>query len=263
VALGFVFARRQLTLRDPLIDLRLFSTPGFSGSLATYGVTVFMLFGGFLFIPQYLQLVKGLSPLTSGLWSLPWAFAFVVASTITPMLTKRYQRATVIAVGLVVSVIGSAMVIAFDAGSSFLWFATSNVLVALGSAPVITLTTDIVIGSAPPERAGAAGAISETCAEFGGAVGIAIFGSIGVAAYRLALGDALPTDLAPAVVEQVRSTLGAAVEATEKLPAESRGLVLGAARDAFLDGLRACAVVSVIGLTILAPFSWFTIKRKG
>ncbi|HET9452907.1 MAG TPA: MFS transporter [Gemmatimonadaceae bacterium] len=260
--IAVVFVRRQLRLADPLIDLRLFRAPGFSASLATYGVTVFMLFGGFLFIPQYLQLVKGLSPLTAGLWSLPWAIAFVVASLVTPPLTKRYSRAGIIAVGLLVSVIGSIMVISFDAASSFLWFATSNTLVALGSAPVITLTTDIVIGSAPPERAGAAGAISETSAEFGGAVGIAIFGSIGVAAYRLALGDALPPELPATVAESVRSTLGAAVEASAQLPEGARGAVLESAREAFLRGLRTCAIVSAVGISLLAPFAWFTLRRR-
>lgn len=262
VAIAVVFVRRQLTLADPLIDLRLFRAPGFSASLATYGVTVFMLFGGFLFIPQYLQLVKGLSPLTAGLWSLPWAFAFVAASTVTPPLMKRHSRAAVITVGLVIATIGSAMVIGFEASSSFLWFATSNVLVAFGSAPVITLTTDIVIGSAPPERAGAAGAISETSAEFGGAVGIAVFGSIGVAAYRLFLADALPADLPANVAESVRSTLGAAMEASAQLPEGVRGTVVDASREAFLRGLRACAVVSVVGMAALAPFAWVTLKKR-
>lgn len=262
VVIAIVFVRRQLTLADPLIDLRLFRAPGFSASLATYGVTVFMLFGGFLFIPQYLQLVKGLSPLTAGLWSLPWAIAFVVASQVTPPLTRRYSRAAIVAVGLLVSVIGSIMVIGFDVASSFAWFATSNTLVALGSAPVITLTTDIVIGSAPPERAGAAGAISETSAEFGGAVGIAIFGSIGVAAYRLGLGDALPPELPASVAESVRSTLGAAVEASARLPEGARGQVLDSAREAFLRGLRACAIVSAAGISLLAPFAWFTLRRR-
>ena len=262
IALGIVFVRRQLTLEDPLIDLKLFRMPGFSGSLVTYGTTVFMLFGGFLFIPQYLQLVKGLSPLVAGMWSIPWAVAFVVGSSASASLTRRYSRAAIIAVGLVVAVLGSLMVIGFDASTSFLWFATSNVLVALGSAPVVTLTTDIVVGSAPPERAGAAGAVSETSAEFGGAAGIAMFGSIGVAAYRLALGDSLPPELPAAVMESVRSTLGAAVEATESLPAESRGVVLDASRSAFLRGLRASAIVSVAGMAALVPFAWYTLRRR-
>ena len=84
---------------------------------------------------------------------------------------------------------------------------------ALGLAPVFTLTTDLVVGSAPPERAGAASAISETSAEFGGALGIAIFGSIGVAIYRMMLGDALPTGVPVQAADAARATLGGAVVA--------------------------------------------------
>jgi DHA2 family multidrug resistance protein-like MFS transporter len=261
VAVGIVFVRRQLTLADPFLDLKLFRAAGFAGSLATYGVTVFLLFGGFLFIPQYLQLVKGLSPLVAGLWSIPWAVSFVIGSSLSATLTKHYSRAAIITVGLVVAAIGSAMVVMFDASSTFWWFATSNVLVAFGSSPVITLTTDIVMGSAPPERAGAAGAISETSAEFGGAVGIAVFGSIGVAAYRLALGDVLPAELPAGAAESVRSTLGAAVEVTASLEMGVRERVLAASRSAFLRGLHVSAIASVAGLAALVPFAWFTLRK--
>ena len=77
IAIGAVFVRRQLRLPDPLLDLRLFRVRGFSASLATYGLSILLLFGGFLFLPQYLQLVLGLSPFRAGLWTLPWAVAFV------------------------------------------------------------------------------------------------------------------------------------------------------------------------------------------
>ena len=72
LAVGAVFVRRQLRLPDPLIDLRLFRMPGFSASLATYGLSILFSFGGFLFLPQYLQLVLGLSPFRAALWTVPW-----------------------------------------------------------------------------------------------------------------------------------------------------------------------------------------------
>src|ERR671910_1308689 len=86
LALGVVFQRRQLKLADPFIDLRLFLTPAFTASLATYGFGIFLVFGGFLFLPQYLQLVLGLSPLEAGLWTLPWALGFVVGSNLTSVI---------------------------------------------------------------------------------------------------------------------------------------------------------------------------------
>ena len=94
------FVRRQLRLPDPLIDLRLFRMPAFSASLATYGLSILFSFGGFLFLPQYLQLVLGLSPFRGGLWTLPWALGFVVGSMLTPVLVRRIRPAFVMAGGL-------------------------------------------------------------------------------------------------------------------------------------------------------------------
>jgi MFS transporter, DHA2 family, multidrug resistance protein len=86
LAIGWAFVGRQRTLDDPFVDLGLFRSPAFSASLATYGVGILLVFGGFLFLPQFLQLVLGLSPLEAGLWTLPWALAFVVGSQLTPRL---------------------------------------------------------------------------------------------------------------------------------------------------------------------------------
>src|ERR671914_791318 len=101
LAIGRAFVRRQRTLADPFIDLQLFREPAFSASLATYGVGILLVFGGFLFLPQYLQLVLGLSPLEAGLWTLPWALAFVVGSMLTPRLVRRVRPAFLMAGGMV------------------------------------------------------------------------------------------------------------------------------------------------------------------
>jgi magnesium-transporting ATPase (P-type) len=166
--------------------------PGFSASIATYGLGILILFGGFLYLPQYLQLVKGLTPLESGLWTLPWATSFVVGSLVTPLLVKRFPAATLMFAGMIGSAVGFAMFTVVDVSTSFFWFASGSFVFALGMAPVFTLTNDLIIGSAPPERAGAASAMAETGAEFGGAIGIAVFGTIGLAIYRAAVADSLP-----------------------------------------------------------------------
>jgi DHA2 family multidrug resistance protein-like MFS transporter len=258
---GWLFVRRQLRLADPLIDLRLFQLPAFSASLATYGLTVFLMFGGFLFLPQFLQLVRGLSPFTAGVWTIPWALAFVVGSWATPPLAKRMRRATLISGGLVLAAGAYGMLAVMDADTGFAWFAVATVCLALGLAPVVTLTTDVVIGSAPPERAGAASAISETSAEFGGAVGIAVFGSIGVAVYRLLIADAMPPSLSPDIASRVSSTLGAAADAVAQLPPSVSQPLLESAQGAFVRGLQLCAVVSAVGTLALAVFAAMTLRR--
>jgi DHA2 family multidrug resistance protein-like MFS transporter len=251
-AVGVAFVRRQLRLPDPLIDLRLFRMPAFSASLATYGLSILFSFGGFLFLPQYLQLVLGLSPFRGGLWTLPWALAFVVGSLLTPVIVRRIHPAFVMAAGLTVAAIGFALFTRIDASTGFAMFAGGSTMFALGLAPVFTLTTDLVVGSAPPERAGAAAAISETSAEFGGALGIAIFGSIGVAVYRTMLGDALPPGVPVQTADAARATLGGAVVVAGQLAPPLGAELTRAAQTAFIAGLRICAAISAIGSIALA-----------
>jgi DHA2 family multidrug resistance protein-like MFS transporter len=258
---GYAFVRRQQTLADPLIDLRLFRMPGFSASVATLGVGVIILFGGFLYLPQYLQLVVGMSPLVAGLWSLPWALAFVVGSMITPPLVQRLHPATLMAAGLAFAGLGFAMFTQVGVGTSTAVVVLGSVVFALGFAPVFTLTTDLVVGSAPPERAGAASAISETSAEFGGALGIAILGSIGVAVYRGAMAGAVPDGVPLPVAEAARDTLGAAVAFAGQLPGQLSVQLVGAAREAFIQALQLTAAISAVGSVVLAVFVASVLRR--
>ena len=261
VAVGVVFVRRQGTLNDPFIDLRLFRLPAFSASLALYGLGILVVFGGFLFIPQYLQLVLGLSPLEAGLWTLPWALAFIVGSNVTPVIVRRVPPALVMAAGLVLAAAGFAVFTQVDAASGFGVIVTGSVIFSLGTSPVFTLTNDLIIGSVPPERAGAAAGISETAAEFGGAVGIAIFGSIGVAMYRGAIAGALPAGVPLTVTQAASDTLGGAIEVAGQLPGRLGPALIDAAREAFIRGLHVSAAISAIGTIGLAVLVVTLLRR--
>jgi DHA2 family multidrug resistance protein-like MFS transporter len=229
-----------------------------------YGGSILVLFGGFLFLPQYLQLVLGLSPMRGGLWTLPWAIGFVIGSLATPVLARRIRPALLMSWGLVLSSTGYFLLTQIGLGTNHLaLFGVGTTILALGASPVFTLTNDVIIGSAPPERAGAASGISETCAELGGAVGIAIFGSIGVAIYRGMLGHGLPIGLSPDVREAAMSTLGGAVAMSQQLPVPVGAELVDAARDAFLRGLVLCAAISGIGSLALAILAGWAFRRAG
>jgi MFS transporter, DHA2 family, multidrug resistance protein len=243
---GLLFARRQLTLADPMIDLRLFRSTAFNASLATNLVGIFIAVGYFLFVAQYLQLVLGLSPLEAGLWSLPSAVGFVVGSNLAPRILRRARPAPMIGVGLAMAAVGLAVLTqvggSHDADLALL--AGASLVISLGLAPVFTATTDLIVSSAPPERAGAASGISETGAELGGALGIAILGSIGIAVYRGQLADTLPADLPGQAAAAVQDTLGGAVGVAAQLPQQLGAVVLAAAREAFVQGLQLTAALS-------------------
>ena len=263
LALGAVFVRRQARLADPLIDLRLFRVPAFTASLVLYGFGILMVFGGFLFLPQFLQLVLGLSPLEAGLWTLPWALAFVVGSQVTPLLARRFPAASVMAIGLVFAAAGFAVFTQVEPTSGFAMIVLGSVFFSLGTAPVFTLTNDLIIGSAPPERAGAAAGISETAAELGGALGIAFFGSVGLAIYRDGVAAGIPAGIPSDAVAAAQDTLGGAVEVAGGLPSELSAPLLDAAHLAFVQGVHVSAWISVIGVLALAVFAKLFIGRRG
>jgi MFS transporter, DHA2 family, multidrug resistance protein len=254
LAIGRAFVWRQRRLADPFIDLGLFRTRAFSASLATYGIGILLVFGGFLFLPQYLQLVLGLSPLEAGLWTLPWALAFVVGSNVTPIIARRIRPAALMASGLAMAAAGFAVFTQVDGGSGFGEIVLGSVLFSLGTSPLFTLTNDLIIGSAPPERAGAAAGISETSAELGGALGIAVFGSIGVAIYRGVLAGAVPAGVPMAAAEAAGDTLAEALTVARELPGGVGAALIEVARGAFTQGLHFTAGISLIGAIALAVF---------
>ncbi|HYI46805.1 MAG TPA: MFS transporter, partial [Actinomycetota bacterium] len=246
LALGVAFVRRQRTLADPLLELKLFRIPKFSVSVISNAFTGFIAFGSFLYVAQYLQLVLGLSPMQAGLWTLPSSAAVIGGSLIAPAIGRRVRPGYAVAGGLTLAALG-LVILTQVGGSAALGIAvTGSIVFALGLGPTFILATDLIIGTAPPERTGAASAISETGAEFGGALGIAVLGSIGAAVYRSGVTDAIPGRVPPAAQETARDTLGGAISVAQQLPNElGRGLV-DAANAAFTQGLHLTAAIGAI-----------------
>ena len=254
VVVGIVFVRRQLHLESPIIDVRLFRIRAFTASLGAYFLGIFVVVGYFLFIGQYLQLVLGLSPIEAAVWSLPSAIGFIVGSMIAPRIIHRFRPSVIMGSGMAIAAVGTATLIGLglDAGTGIFLIVVASIVISLGLAPVITLATELIVGSAPPEQAGAATGISETCGELGGALGIAILGSIGTAVYRTEVADSLPAGIPAEVVAAARDTLGGALEIAQTLPAELAATLVAAAQTAFIDAIHVVAVVAVILAVVTA-----------
>ncbi|WP_067812936.1 MFS transporter [Actinomadura kijaniata] len=241
---GAVFVLRQRRLAEPLLDLRLFADRAFSAALLVLLLGLGLMGGLYLFITQYLQLVAGLSPIRAGLWLLPAAATLIVASSLTPALTRRVRPGHVVGGALLLSALGYALVTQVTSVGGLPLLLTGFVLIYTGIGPMMALGTDLVVGSAPPEKAGAAAAMSETGMEFGIALGVAGLGSVVTAVYRDEIGEALPGDLPAPVADTVRDTLAGAGD----LPAH----VLGSAREAFTSGLNVASGMAAVMVTALA-----------
>ena len=255
---GVAFVRRQRKLADPMIDLHLFRLPAFNAALAANTFGFFVNFGIAVFIAQYLQLVLGLSPFEAGLWTLPYAAGFIVGSLLTPLFVRRSRPAFVMAAGLVLAAAGFVLLAQVSGDDGLATVVSGSVVFALGLAPVYTLAADIMVGAAPPERAGAAAGISETSSEFGGALGIAILGAIGTAVYRGEIDASIPAGVRVEAAEGARDTLGAAISAGNGVP----GLV-EAARGAFTDALQLAATVSGAAVIAAAVLMLWLTGREG
>ncbi|MEW9805528.1 MFS transporter [Mesorhizobium sp. ZMM04-5] len=256
LAIGIVFVRRQRRLAEPLIDLNVFRSLTFSASLGINVLGFFAAFGIFLLTAQYLQLVLGLSPLAAGLWSAPSSIGFIIGSLLAPKLLGSMRPAYVMAGGYAVTAASFLLMAQAASTGSLHLLVASYVVMSFGLAPIFTLSTDLIIGTVPPERAGTAAGLAETSSEFGGALGIAILGSIVTAIYASGMAAFDSGGLSSDVVAAVRETIGGAVAEAANVGGAAGDLLLAEAREAYAAAFRSvalvCAVVSLLaGLVAL------------
>ncbi|PRY50194.1 DHA2 family multidrug resistance protein-like MFS transporter [Geodermatophilus tzadiensis] len=250
LGLLWTFVRRQRRLAEPLLDLRLFASRAFTVAVTTNLLTVFALLGLMFFLPQYLVLVLGMSPLLAGLWMLPLALATVAGSLAAPWLARRLPLRWVIGGGMALAAAGLAAATGLGVDGDRAVLVAAGLLIGAGVGAAEALTNDVVLTTAPPERAGAAAAVSETAYEFGGAMGTAVLGTLGLAVYAAHLDgvDGVPADATGAA----RETLGGATEAAAGLPADAAGALLAEAGQAFVTGMHAVLVVAALTAAYVA-----------
>ena len=137
----------------------------------------------------------------------------------------------------------------------------ASTVISIGLGPIFGLTAELIVGSAPPERAGAATGMSETGSEIGGALGLSILGTIGLAIYRSQMTSDLPPGVPDAAAHAARDTLAAALEVAATLPAELSGAVARVAQDAFVDGMQVAALISVALAIVVAVVSFLGLRQ--
>jgi DHA2 family multidrug resistance protein-like MFS transporter len=263
LVIAAAFLRRQRALSDPLVDLRLFRVLAFTVSLATLLLGIFVLHASYLYLGQYLQLVLEQSPFEAGLWTVPAAVAVIAGSTLAARLARRTDRAYVIGGGLALTAVGFLALLELDGGSGLAVLVIASVVISLGLGPVMTLTTDLVVASAPPARAGAAASLSETSGVFGGALGVALIGSAATVVYREDVAESLPPGIPSGTAESARDTLGGAAAAAERLPERLGTELMAAANDAFTHGVHVAAAASAALMVATAIVAAVLLRRIG
>ena len=252
VLIGLWFVIRQLRAERPLLDVRLFANRTVSGALAVFLLAAAALGGIYSLFTQYLQQVQGLSPLEAGFAILPAAAVLIVVSTLSPVFARRFRPGNVIAIGLLTQVIGYILFTQLDPGTGLALVIGSFVLTYPGVAPAMALTTDLVVGSVPPEKAGGASGLATTANDLGISLGIAVIGSIGIATYRSQITQLLPGGLPADATTAASRSIDGALTAAAELPGALGGQLVTAAQQAFTSGLNTAAIVSAVIAAIAA-----------
>ncbi|MFI6337167.1 MFS transporter [Streptomyces sp. NPDC050535] len=248
-----LFVQRQRTAKSPLISPALFRGPGFTPAVVLNLVSAFGMMGSAYFTTQYIQSVLGKSALEAALWALlPSVLIGVAAPVTTQLVQKGANRAYVVTGGFVVAAAGFGLLTLAGTDSLWLVLAGAGVL-ASGIVTVMSQMMDLALGTVPVARAGAASALLETGTEFGGALGMAVLGSIGTAVYR----DRIPSD-APAAAHE---TLGGALATAQQLPGDTGQALTTAAREAFTSGMHAAAIAGAVLLLGAAALAATALRR--
>lgn len=250
---GTWFVRRQLNRATPMLDVRLFANPVFSGSVAANLLSVFSLVGFLFFVSQHLQLVSGKTPVEAGLVLLPGLAVTVIAGLLVVKVVRRVRPGTVVVAGLLLNAVGYSLVMVSGETGSDLGLLIAFALLGAGVGAAETISNDLILSSVPAEKAGAASAISETAYEVGSVLGTAVLGGLLTAIYRG--GVELPTSLTAEQAATAGETLGGATDVARSLPAEAAAELLESARAAFDSGVvvtSAIGVALMIGAAVLA-----------
>ncbi|RMB57256.1 MFS transporter [Tessaracoccus antarcticus] len=238
------FIRRQLRATTPLLDVRLFTYLPFTASVLANFLSVVSLISFIFFISQHLQLVLELSPLKAGLVLLPGAILSVIAGIGVVGLSKRWAPKWLMAVGLVLIAIGYASVVVFRGDFTVAAILLAFGLIEIGIGMSQTLSSDTIIGSVPPEKAGSASAISETAYELGAVVGTATLGTMITAFYRANI--SLPAGLTAQQMSAAAETLGGAAAVADEVSASTADALMTSARLAFDSGVGWLGVLGTL-----------------
>lgn len=261
IVLAALFLYRQGRLAQPLADLKLFHNRLFGSALGMLVLATLLSAGSQFLVMQYLQLVRGLPPIQAGLWSLPITVGVMIGAIGGPALAGRMKLSILLSGGPVVSALGMVLLTRVSGPSDLFLAVAGTAIIGLGIGPMISLGTALIVGAAPPERAGAASAMASTGTELGSALGVAVIGSVGFAVYRANLANRLPEGLPTSVVDAAKDTLAAAVDVARQLPAADGSRLLSVARESFVEGLRTTAIVGAV-LAVLLAVAAVTLLRN-
>ncbi|BBX72608.1 MFS transporter [Mycobacterium shinjukuense] len=242
VLTGFALWERRVN--HPMLHVSVFANRRFSGGSLAVTAGFLTLFGFIFVITQYFQFIKAYSAFETGVRLLPVAAAIAVGSVLGPRLVEKIGSTTVVAGGLAIFAMGLSWASTADAGTPYLQIAMQMLLLGGGLGFTFSPATEAIMGSLGADQAGVGSAVNDTTRELGGALGVAIVGSVFASVYAARLASSPVISALPA---QSRSTMQGSMAAAEQvikqLPTGLAATVRSTVTAAFLDGLQVGSLV--------------------
>ncbi|MDP2290062.1 MAG: DHA2 family efflux MFS transporter permease subunit [Actinomycetota bacterium] len=260
IASAIWFVRWELRQERPLIDLRVFGNRAVAGSSVALMATFVIIMGLFLVVVQFLQAVLGFSALRAAVGLLPMAAMMMPMSTIAPRIAQRTGLRPILTAGISIVGLGLAMTAAFGSvDGGYLTVLPGLMIIGFGTGLAMTPGTTAITGSLPEDKQGVASALNDTVREFGGAIGIALVGSLLNAGYKSSVSEAT-VGLSPELAESVKDGIGSTFAVAPQLGADAPR-VIEAARNAFVDGWALSMWASAVAALVAAVFVWVWIPK--
>ena len=239
----------------PMLDVTFFRNPRFTAASVGVMLAYFALFGSMFLMSQLLQFVLGYSALDAGIRLLPFALSMAVFSTVSTTVVDRFGTKLVVVAGMSLVAAGLLWSAIQGSGSTYWDYLPGMVIMGTGIALTWAPTTEAIMGSLPPAKAGIGSAVNDTVREVGGALGVAVLGSILTSQYTAGV-DASTAMLPAEAAHAAGDSLGGAVIVAQQLGGATGAAVLGAAQAAYLDGyglaLTIAAGIAVAGAAVAA-----------
>jgi EmrB/QacA subfamily drug resistance transporter len=243
VLAGFVVWERHSD--HPMLDVRVFENPRFSAASSAITLVFFSMFGSFFVITQYLQNVRGYSPLQAGLRIAPIALVLFIAAPASSTLVRWFGSKMVVAGGLVIAAIGLLLFAGLSVSSPYVSVLLALMVLGLGMSLTMAPATDSIMGSLPRAKAGVGSAVNDTTRQVGGALGVAVLGSVVASGYASRIAGALRGGLPPASVHSAHDSVGGAVAVSQSIGGPAGQVLASAARHAYVGAMRPAMLIGM------------------
>jgi EmrB/QacA subfamily drug resistance transporter len=248
------FVAWELRVSSPMLDLRFFRNPRFTAATSTITLVFFVMFGMIFLLTQYLQLVLGYSPLSAGVRLVPWALTYMASAPLSARFVERWGQRRVVSGGLAVVAAGLALLALSGVHANYPLLALSMVVLAAGMGMTTAPSTGAIMVSLPLDKAGVGSAVNDTTRELGGALGVAVMGSLLASRYHVGIANHVA---GLGLGQAARSSLGGTLQAASTLPGRTGATLADAARHSYVHAFDTTLLISVaVALLASALVSW-------